>query len=106
MSIFKSRSTIPVKIKVADCDGSFPSTLAPQISVQKLNGADPSGAEEASSTSAADTGTTMRFTGSPDYQYIYNLATKPLSDSSATYQIKITITQTGQVIYATFGLKP
>jgi len=104
-SVFKYKSTIPVKIKIADCDGSFPSTLEPQISVQKLNGGTPSGTEEASSTSAADSGTTMRFDLS-NQQYIYNLATKPLSDSSATYQIKITITQTGQTIYATFGLKP
>jgi PKD repeat protein len=105
MSIFKYKSTIPVKIQVQDCNGSFPSTLAPQISVQKLNGGTPSGVEEASSTSAADSGTTMRFDPTSQ-QYIYNLATKPLNDSSATYQIKITITQTGQTIYATFGLKP
>ena len=52
--------------------------------------------DEASSTSAADTGTTMRFTGSPDYQYIYDLATKPPTDPTATYQITITVQATGQ----------
>jgi hypothetical protein len=106
-SIFKYKSTIPVKIKVANCDGSYPGMLAPQISVQKTSSNTPGGVDEPIySTSAADTGTTMRFTGSPDFQYIYNLATRSLSDPSATYQVRITIPLTGQVVTATFGLKP
>jgi hypothetical protein len=48
----------------------------------------------------------MRFTGAPDNQYIYNLATKNLKDSSATYNVRVTIPQTEQTIDATLGLKP
>jgi hypothetical protein len=48
----------------------------------------------------------MRFTGAPDNQYIYNLATKNLSDSSAAYNLQIKIALTAQTINASFGLKP
>jgi hypothetical protein len=105
MSVFKYKSTIPVKIKPQDCDGSFPSDLAPQIKINKIDGGVPSGLDEAIlSTSGADTGTTMRWAGG-DSQYIYNLAGQSLSDKTATYRIKITIPATGQVITADFGLK-
>ena len=107
LSLFKYKSTIPVKIKVQDCDGSFPGTLAPTIKVTWVSGTTPPGTDEAIySTSAADTGTTMRFTDMPDYQYIYNLATKSLSDATAKYHITITIPLTGQTVQADFGLKP
>ncbi len=55
------------------------------------------------STSAADTTGVMRFSTN---QYIYNLATKPLPDSSATYLITITIPFTGQSVTVNFGLRP
>jgi hypothetical protein len=88
-SIFKYGSTIPVKIKVTDCSGTVVSGLTPRISVQKMSGSTPSGTDESIvSTSAADTGTTMRFDATAG-QYIYNLATKSLVDSTATYQITI-----------------
>lgn len=88
-SIFKYGSTIPVKIRVTDCNAQPVSGLAPQIAVQKVSGSTPaSGTDELiSSTSGADAGTTMRFA---DGLYIYNLATKSLADSTATYQIRIT----------------
>lgn len=106
-SIFKSKSTIPIKIKVQDCDLSYPGDLAPTIKIYKMIGNTPDGEVAAvESTSSADTGTTMRFTGSPDYQYIYNLAAKKLTDASAGYQIEITIPATGQKIIGYFGLKP
>jgi hypothetical protein len=102
-SIFKYGSTIPVKIQVTDCHGTPVSGLAPKISVQKISGSTPvSGTDETIvSTSAADTGTVMRFS---DNLYIYNLATKSLSDSSATYQI--TITGPFSPVTAMFGTKP
>ena len=104
MSIFKSKSTIPVKISFLDCDGSPATSLAPTISVQKLNGNTPSGVDEPIvSTSNADTGTTMRVAGTG---YIYNLAAQSLSDSSATYRLKITVPATGQTTTVDFGLKP
>ena len=101
-SVFKYGSTIPVKIQVTDCHGVPVSGLAPQISVKKIAGSTPpTGIDETiSSTSGADSGTTMRWSES---QYIYNLATKSLADSSATYQI--TITGSFAPVTAMFGTK-
>ena len=42
-SIFKYGSTIPVKVKVIDCDGSYPSDLVLKITWQKLSGGTPGG---------------------------------------------------------------
>ena len=102
-SIFKYGSTVPVKIRVVDCNGTVVSGLTPQIKVERINGSAPTtGENEATSTSSADTGTTMRDAGAG--QYIYNLATKTLSDSSATY--RITITGPFSTVTAFFGTKP
>jgi hypothetical protein len=82
-SAFKAGSTIPVKITVANCNGSSVGNLAPQVAVYKVNVApDPDGTtNEALSTVPPTSGTTMRYdaTGA---QYIYNLATKGLSAPS------------------------
>jgi hypothetical protein len=80
------------------------SGLSPIITVTKVNpNPPPDGyAEPTTSTSGADTGTTMRFDATAG-QYIYNLATKPLSDGTATY--KITITGPFSPVTANFGLK-
>ena len=101
-SIFKYGSTIPVKIEITDCNGTPVSGLSPQISVKKISGSTPpTGTDEViSSTSGADTGTTMRWS---DPLYIYNLATKSLADSTATYQI--TITGPFPTVTALFGTK-
>ena len=106
-SVFKYKSTIPVKIQVQDCDGSYPGGLMIRIQVFVVSGTLPPGTEvtEPFSTSAADTTGYMRFTGSPDNQYIYNLASKPLPDPTATYQIKLTIGLTNQIVMANFKLK-
>jgi hypothetical protein len=103
-SVFKYNSTIPVKISFTNCDGSTPANLVPTIKLTMLSGATP-GLEinEPISTSAADTSGIMRFSTN---QYIYNLATKPLPDSSATYLITVTIPSTGQTFTVKFGLKP
>jgi hypothetical protein len=89
-SVFKYGSTVPVKIKVTDCSGAMVDGLTPQISVKKISGSTPpTGVDETiASTSGADSGTTMRFDATAG-QYMYNLATKSLADSSATYQITI-----------------
>ena len=106
VSVFKSKSTIPAKIRVTDCDGSYPSDLTISVSVKLASASPPgSGDEEAASTAAPTTGTTMRFTGAPDNQYIYNIAAKTLNDPTATYDLKLTITSTGQTVSTTFGLK-
>ena len=106
-SVFKYGSTIPVKIKVQDCDGSYPSTLGPRIYIQKMSGSVPVNGElEPYSTSAADSGNTMRFTGAPDFQYIYNLASKSFSsDPTSTWQLIVKIPATGQEIKTLIGLK-
>ncbi|MEP7136085.1 MAG: ExeM/NucH family extracellular endonuclease [Chloroflexota bacterium] len=102
-SVFKYNSTIPVKISFTNCNGSIPANLAPTIKLTMVSGATP-GLEinEPISTSAADTTGIMRFSTN---QYIYNLATKPLPDPSATYRITITVPLTGQTVTVNFGLK-
>jgi Thrombospondin type 3 repeat len=101
-SIFKHGSTIPVKISVTDCNGTPVSGLSPSISVTKVNpNPPPDGfAETTQSTSSADTGQIMRWS---DPIYIYNLATKALTDGTATY--KMTITGPFTTVTAYFGLK-
>jgi PKD repeat protein len=103
-SVFKYGSTIPVKISFTNCDGSVPANLAPTIKLQLMSGSTPVlDINEPISTSAADTSGIMRFSTN---QYIYNLATKPLPDPAATYQITITVPSTGQTVTVNFGLKP
>jgi PKD repeat protein len=103
-SVFKYKSTIPVKISFTNCDGSMPADLTPTIKLTKLSGATPGlPINEPPSTSAADTTGVMRF--STD-QYIYNLATSSLPDPSATYLITVTIPFNGQTFTVQFGLRP
>jgi hypothetical protein len=107
-SIFKYGSTIPVKVRVTDCSSAPVGTLTLKVTWQLLSSGTPTGAiNEPTSTSAADTGNTMRFTGSPDSQYIFNMATKAPSfpDGTASYRIYVTIQSTGQQVYANIGLK-
>jgi hypothetical protein len=94
-SVFKYKRTIPVKVKLADCDGTFRGDLAPAISLELLSG----------SPSVLGINGVMRFDPT-EQQYIYNLATKPLPDPSGTYRIRITIPATGQSITADFELRP
>ncbi len=104
-SVFKYGSTIPVKIKTTDCNGSYPSTLGPKVTYQKLSsGAPVNGELEPYSTSAADSGNTMRFDAT-NVQYIFNLASKSFGDPTSQWRIIITIPATGQKITADIGLK-
>ena len=108
-SIFKYGSTIPVKVQVRDCNGSYPSTLVLKVTFQKLSGSTPDGAvSEPFSTSEADVGNQMRFTGSPDNQYIFNLASRSMPDGTATYRITVSLHVGGvpvQSVSADIGLK-
>lgn len=72
---FKIGSTIPVKLQVTDCNGDPVSGLPLTIYLEKLDNTAIT-ANELVSTSAADSGTTMRFTGAPDNLYIFNMSTK------------------------------
>ena len=73
-SSFQFGRTIPVKIRVTDCaTGAAINTLAPTISLVLLDqGGVP--VNDVESSSAADSGNTMRSAG--DGQYIFNLSTK------------------------------
>lgn len=79
MSIFKWKSTIPVKFQLKDYYENYVTNAVVHITViQYSNDAPVDGVIEATSTSAATTGNLFRY----DYtanQYIFNLATKPLS---------------------------
>jgi hypothetical protein len=101
-SAFKLGSTIPVKVKITDCNGSPVSTLSPQVSLVKLDPTPDGTAVEDLYSTVPDQGTTMRFTGSPDYQYIFNLGTKNLSQGD----FKVTISEpTIAPVSATFSIK-
>ncbi len=103
-SIFKTGSTVPVKVEIRNCTGAIVSTLAPTISVKLVNSATPSGTDvQVVSTSAADSGTTMRF-DSTSQQYIYNLSTASLNDPTATYYVTVSVPGSTPVT-AKFGIK-
>jgi hypothetical protein len=104
MRLFKSGSTVPIKIQVRQCDGSPAVSLHPAITIRMVSDTTPEGIEETGlfSTSAADTGLTMRHAG--DGLYAYNLATKSLSDPTARYRVTVKV-QPGQDITSSFGLR-
>ena len=104
-SIFKYGSTLPVKVQLFECNGSVAGNLTVMVSVLKLSGSTPpTGVDEAiTNTNSPDSNMIMRFSTN---QYIYNLATKSLSDSSATYKVTLTVLLTGQTVWTTFGVKP
>ena len=87
-SAFKVGSTIPVKIVAKDCHGAALGTLAPEVRLIKGDfTADPDGVTtEATSTVPPSTGITMRYDAAGG-QYIYNLATRGLTDG--TYTVKV-----------------
>ena len=79
-SIFKLGSTIPVKFKLTSaCAGN--SSLVATIWVDRGSSFVDGTTIEATSTSAADSGNVFRYDPTGD-QYIYNLATKPLSQGT------------------------
>lgn len=102
-SVFKAKSTIRVRIRFTDCDGTTPTDLAPTIAVALVSRTAPtSGVNELSSGAKADTSGVMRFS---DGHYVYNLSARSLPDPSATYELTITVPATGQTSTARFGLR-
>jgi hypothetical protein len=85
-SIFKLKSTVPVKFQLTDAQGNSVTTAVAQIYVAKLGNNIVGTDMEAVSTSAATDGNLFRVSGN---QYIFNLSTKPLS--VGTWQIKATL---------------
>jgi hypothetical protein len=86
-SLFKQGSTIPVKIKITDCSGVPVPGLSPQVSLKYQDGSPDGSSVEDFYSTVPDQGTTMRYTGSPDYQYIYNLGTK--NRSAGDYAVTV-----------------
>lgn len=103
-SIFKWGSTIPVRVRFTDCDGTPAGGLSVKIAVKKIAGSTPpSGDDETiTNTNSPDSGGYMRWV---DSQYIYNLNTKSLADKTATYHITITVESTMQTVETDFGTR-
>lgn len=88
-SVWKYGSTIPVKVKVTDCDAKPVSGLNLRVGTQLLSSASPTdGIAETVSTSAADSTGQMRYDADGG-QYIYNFASKGLADGSARYMMYV-----------------
>jgi hypothetical protein len=75
-SNFKLGSTIPVKLRVTDCNGTTVGSLSPRVSLVRTS-TGPSGSvnEEVLTVSNPDVGNLMRYDATAG-QYIYNLSTK------------------------------
>jgi len=95
-SIFKLGGTVPTKFRLTGpCTGI--STLTFKIFIAQVSGSVLGTELEPTSTSAADTGNTFRYSGD---QYIFNLATKTLS--AGTWQIR-TAQYSGSTELVTLG---
>lgn len=79
-STFKLGSTVPVKITVTGCDEAAVTTLAPTVSVTRLDTNADGTVNETSTTATPTNGLQMRFS---DGIYIYNLSTR-LSQQTGT----------------------
>jgi VCBS repeat-containing protein len=111
-SVWKYGSTLPVKVKITDCSGNPVSGLAPKIGTSLVSSTDPNlTIDETASTSGADTTGVMRYDPTAG-QYIYNFASKNLSDPSATYYMTVkgtdasgNIVTSPAMVQVKFGLK-
>jgi len=95
LQVFKIKSTVPVKFRLyLDLAKTTPMTTPPAGSVAKLSFGKADTTTNSSDTatlitSPADTGNAFRWTGSPDYQYIYNLPTA--GQTAGTYYVRLTL---------------
>jgi hypothetical protein len=104
MSVFKHGSTVPLKVRITDCNNQPVNGLVPRISFTKVNPSTPAiGVNEGLSTQPNDTNFLMRDTGNG--YYIYNLNTKSLADGDATYKATITDSKATQTAPAAYGPK-
>jgi len=84
-SIWRYGATIPVKVRILDCEGTPVAGLAPAVATQRRSGNTPVGpVNEGSTTGAADSDNIMRYDADTG-QYVYNLASGNLADGTATY---------------------
>jgi hypothetical protein len=100
-SIFKLRSTVPVKFQLKDDSGNFVGNAEAKIYVAKISDGVSGSEMEAISTSAASTGNNFRYDTASN-QYIFNLGTKSLS--VGTWQIRIALDD-GTSKYCTISLR-
>jgi hypothetical protein len=91
--VFRYGRVVPVRARFAECDGTYPSDLAPVVSVTKLSPA-PGGAQPV--------GGVMTF---EDGAYVFELATRDLRDRSGTYRVTVTVPRTGQTVSNTFAVR-
>ncbi|HEU5362396.1 MAG TPA: hypothetical protein VFU56_03595, partial [Gaiellaceae bacterium] len=96
LSVSKVGSTLPVKFRMyLDSARTKLMTTPPAGSTAKLtlvkvgSSTDSSSTEVVISATASDSGGVFRWTGSPDYQYVYNQKTKGLTQG--TYYVTITV---------------
>jgi hypothetical protein len=89
-SVWKYGSTIPVKVRVTDCDGNPVPGLILKVGTQLMASSNPAASidEATASTSAADTTGQLRYDSTAG-QYIYNFPSKSLADGSATYMMYV-----------------
>jgi len=103
-SIFKVGSTIPLKVNITDCNGVGVIGLAPTIKMLLISSNPANTGEiEASSTQPNDTNGVMRDVGGG--QYMYNLASSSLPDSTAKYESVVTLNGTSVTSQNYFSLK-
>ena len=102
--VFKQRSTIPVKFRIADAEGNpVPDALA-TLAVYYLEDGAPDGQADVISTAAGDWGNQFRYDPDDDL-YIFNLSTKdPSFFDWFTYRIVATL-DGGQTLEVDFSLK-
>jgi hypothetical protein len=87
MSLFKSGSTVPVKIRPTDCNGAPVPGLTLAVQVNKYDNSADGDSVESTSPANPDPGNLMRYDATAG-QYIYNLGTKGFTNGD--YKITIT----------------
>jgi hypothetical protein len=85
-SIFKLKSTVPVKFRLLNADGSYKSDAVATLSVRKVENDIVGTYAEAVSTDAPDSGNAFHYVGD---HYQFNLATKGLS--SGTWRLQVAV---------------
>lgn len=108
-SVFKSGSTIPVKITVVDCDGNAVSTLTPAVALTKVDSTTLDAVNETAVTIAATNGKQMRWDATAQ-QYVYNLSSKLSQHTGAalgagTYKVSVDDPSFADPVVAYFDLK-
>jgi len=87
-SIFKQRSTLPVKFQLVNPDGSYVANAVAKLYYAKVSNSVTGEYAEATSTAQADAGNTFRYDAAA-HQYIFNLNLK--SFSTGTWSLRIEI---------------